>query len=306
MESSNNELSFSAALITVLICIIFGANYVAAKVALAGMGIFTLAALRFTIAAVAIALWAKATGQTFTLKKGQFHQIIILTFIFTMQLSLFYLGISKTSATHATLVSNFLPFFVLFLAHFFIPGDRITIRKFTGILLGFAGIVFIFLEREKGTPDIKTGDLIIFVSAFVWACNAVYVKRIINTFHSFQLVLYPMIFSLPLFFFEALLWDEKKLFNVNLAVLTSLFYQSIITAAFGFVAWNRLLKDHGATSLHSFIFIIPLAGVFFGRLLLYEPITYNIFFALILIVSGILVVHLKPVATPAFPLGRGL
>ncbi|MBU0544189.1 MAG: DMT family transporter [Proteobacteria bacterium] len=306
MKPSNTELSFSAALITVFVCIIFGANYVAVKVGLAGMGIFTSAAIRFAIAAVAIALWAKATGQTFTLKKGQFNQIIILTFIFTAQLSLFYLGMSRTSATHATLVSNFLPFFILFLAHFFIPGDRITIRKLTGILLGFAGIVFIFLEKEKGAPDLKTGDIIIFTAAFIWACNTVYVKRIINNFHSFQLVLYPMIFSVPLFFLEAFLWDEKKLFNINMAVLASLFYQSIITAAFGFVVWNRLLKNYGATSLHSFIFIIPLAGVLFGRLLLYEPITCNILFALILITSGILVVHLKPVATPVFPLGRGL
>ena len=305
MKPSNTEISFSAAQLTVFLCIIFGANYVAVKVGLAGMGIFTSAALRFTIAAMAIALWAKTTGQTFTLKKGQFHQIIILTFIFTIQLSLFYLGMSKTSATHATLVSNFLPFFILFLAHFFIPGDIITIRKFTGILLGFAGIVFIFLEKEKGTPDIRIGDIIIFTASFIWACNTVYVKRIINNFHSFQLVLYPMVFSVPLFFLEAYLWYKKMVFNFNLAVLDYLFYQSIITAAFGFVAWNRLLKKHGATSLHSFIFIIPVAGVFFGRLLLYEPITCNIFIALILIASGILIVHLKPVVTPVFPLGRG-
>jgi len=305
MKPSNTEITFSAAKLTVFLCIIFGANYVAVKVGLAGMGIFTSAALRFAIAGVAIALWAKSTGQTFTLKKGQFHQIIILTLIFTIQLSLFYLGMSKTSATHATLVSNFLPFFILFLAHFFIPEDRITIRKFAGILLGFAGILFIFLEKEKGTPDIRIGDIIIFAASFIWACNTVYVKRIINNFHSFQLVLYPMIFSVPLFFLEAFLWDKKMVFNLNLAVLASLFYQSIITAAFGFVAWNRLLKEHGATSLHSFIFIIPVAGVLFGRILLYEPITSNILFALILIASGILIVHLKPVITPVFPLGRG-
>ena len=306
MIPSNNELSFSAALVTVFLCIIFGANYVAVKIGLAGMGVFTSAALRFTIAASAIALWAKLTGRSFSLKKGQAHQISILTIIFTVQLSLFYLGMSRTSATHATLVSNFLPFFILFLAHFFIPGDRMTFRKTAGILLGFSGIVLIFLEKEQGASEFKTGDIIILTASFIWACNTVYVKRIINDFHSFHLVLYPIAFSVPFLFIEAFLWDEKMLFNLNFKILASLFYQSIITASFGFVVWNKLLKNFGATSLHSFIFIIPISGVFFGGLLLYEPITYQIISALILIASGILVVQLKPAVTPVFPLGRGL
>jgi len=306
MKPSNNELSFSAALFTVFLCIIFGANYVAVKIGLAGMGVFTSAALRFTIAASAIALWAKLTGRSFLLKKGQAHQISILTIIFTVQLSLFYFGISRTSATHATLISNFLPFFILFLAHFFIPGDRITLRKTAGILLGFSGIVLIFLEKEQGASEFKTGDIIILTVSFIWACNTVYVKRIINDFHSFHLVLYPIIFSVPFLFIEAFLWDEKMLFNLNFMILASLFYQSIVTASFGFVAWNNLLKNYGATALHSFIFIIPISGVFFGGLLLYEPITYQIISALILIASGILVVQLKPAVTPVFPLGRGL
>jgi len=306
MKPSNNELSFSAALFTVFLCIIFGANYVAVKIGLAGMGVFTSAALRFTIAASAIALWAKLTGRSFLLKKGQAHQISILTIIFTVQLSLFYFGISRTSATHATLISNFLPFFILFLAHFFIPGDRMTLRKTIGILLGFSGIVLIFLEKEQGASEFKTGDIIILTVSFIWACNTVYVKRIINDFHSFHLVLYPIVFSVPFLFIEAFLWDEKMLFNLNFMILASLFYQSIITASFGFVAWNNLLKNYGATALHSFIFIIPISGVFFGGLLLYEPITYQIISALILIASGILVVQLKPAVTPVFPLGRGL
>lgn len=181
-----------------------------------------------------------------------------------------------------------------------------TLRKTAGILLGFSGIVLIFLEKENGASGLKTGDIIIFTTSFIWACNTVYVKRIINGFHSFQLVLYPMALSVPFFFIEALIWDERMLFNFGPGVFSSLIYQSIITASFGFVAWNKLLKNFGATSLHSFIFIIPVAGVFFGGLLLYEPITYQIISALILIASGILVVQLKPAATTVFPLGRGL
>ena len=71
-------------------------------------------------------------------------------------------------------------------------------------------------------------------------------------------------------------------------------YQSLVTASFAFVAWTYMLQRYGATSLNSFIFIMPVAGVFFGGLLLDEPITMKITAALVLIAAGILVVHLKP------------
>jgi drug/metabolite transporter (DMT)-like permease len=103
-----------------------------------------------------------------------------------------------------------------------------------------------------------------------------------------------MIFSIPFFFLEAFLWDESMIIRVNPSVLAALFYQVFITASFGFVAWNTLLKKYGAVSLHSFVFIMPISGVLLGGLVLGEPITLNLLAALLFITSGILVVHLKP------------
>ena len=51
---SNQDLSFPAAFFTVCLCTLFGANAVAIKISLAGLGVFTTAGLRFGIAAVAI------------------------------------------------------------------------------------------------------------------------------------------------------------------------------------------------------------------------------------------------------------
>ena len=80
---------------------------------------------------------------------------------------------------------------------------------------------------------------------------------------------------------------------VDREVVFSLMYQGFLTASFGFVAWNYLLRKYGAVSLHSFIFLMPIAGVFLGGIVLGEPITYNILLALLLIASGILVVNSK-------------
>ena len=213
---------------------------------------------------------------------------------------------SKTNASRGTLLINLQPFFVLLLAHHFIPGDRITKKKVLGLFLGFTGMSFVFLGKKTVNADIQIGDVFILIMAFLWACNTVYTKRIISAFDPFQIVLYPMIFSVPFFFLSGFLWDSPIISHIDLKVLGSLLYQGLITASFGYVIWNYLLQKYGAVSLHSFIFIMPISGVFLGGLILGEPITANIILALLLIVSGILVVNSKTKKyAPLFP-SRGI
>ena len=90
-------------------------------------------------------------------------------------------------------------------------------------------------------------------------------------------------------------------------IIGSLLYQSLITASFGFIVWNSLLQRYGAVALHSFIFIMPVAGVLLGGLVLDEPITINIITALLLIVTGILTIHYRQKKQiPSYPLSRNI
>ena len=93
-QPSNEELTFGAGLFTVFLCILFGSNAVAIKITFFGLGVFTTAAIRFGVAAVVIFVWAKFTGRTIALKKGQLRQVLVYSSLFTIQLSLFYLGLS--------------------------------------------------------------------------------------------------------------------------------------------------------------------------------------------------------------------
>ena len=171
---------------------------------------------------IAIFLCAIATKRPLLLKKGQAHQLLILSLLFTVQLGLFYLGLSKTSASRGTLMINLQPFFVLLLAHYFIPGDQTTKKKILGLLMGFSGMVLVFLGKEGVTTDVQIGYLMILVTAFFWACNTVYTKRIISSFFPFQIVLYPMIFSIPCFFLAGYFLDTEMVAFMDAKVLFSL------------------------------------------------------------------------------------
>jgi drug/metabolite transporter (DMT)-like permease len=307
MASENIDMTLLPGIFIVFLTVLFGGNAVAIKLTLMGMGPLTSAGLRFALAAAAIAGWAHVTGRPFRLQAGQLPQVLIVSAGFTAQLCLFYLGMDRTYASRGVLISNLLPFFVLGLSHFFIPGERITWPKLVGMVLGFGGVVYMFLDAGAGLGSLHNGDPIILMAVAIWAGNVVYTKRIINDFSAFHLVLYPMIFAVPIFLSAAYLWDGRMIFNLDATVIGAYFYQSLVTAAFGFVAWNTMLQRYGASTLHVFVFMMPIAGVVFSGLLLKEPITPRLLLALALIASGILLVHLNPKKpTFSFPLGRGL
>ncbi|MBU8848663.1 MAG: DMT family transporter [Desulfobacterales bacterium] len=296
---NNDDLTVKASVLTVFICILFGANPVAIKFSLTGLGSFTAAGIRFAIAAIVIFIWSRHKKISLKLNQKQLGQMLILSAIFVVQLSCFYLGLGKTTASHGALISNALPFIVLVLAHFFIPGDTISFKKVVGITLGFIGVIFLFFDEQDLTGDLMTGDLIILAAIFLWSSSAVFVKRIISEYNAVQITIYPMIFGVPLFFLGGFLWDDQMIRMINPTIIKALLYQSIVTASFGFIAWNTLLQKFGATALHSFIFIMPLAGVLFGVLLLGETITLHLVISIIFIVTGVIIVNLRRKKHPA-------
>ena len=303
----NQTMTMLPGIFIVFLTVVFGANAVAIKLALKGIGPLTTAGLRFALAAAAIACWARFTGRPFGIKTGQFSQLLIVSTAFTLQLALFYLGLERTYASRGVLISNLLPFFVLFLSHWFIPGERITLKKFGGIVLGFAGVVVMFSGSSIEPGTLHIGDLLILTAVTIWSCNVVYTKRIINDFHPFHLVLYPMVFAFPLFLCAGCFLDHRMFFDLSSVVIGAYLYQSLVSAAFGFVAWSTMLKRYGASTLHAFVFLMPIAGVVFSGLILNEPITSNLIVALALIAAGIAMVHLRPKRPVfTFPLGRGV
>lgn len=307
MTSNNTDMTLLPGVYIIFLTVIFGANTVAIKLTLTGMGPLTCAGLRFALAAAAIACWAGLTRRSFRIHADQVGRLLLVSIGFTVQLCLFYLGLERTSASHGVLISNLLPFFVLFLSHRFIPGERITLKKLLGIMLGFIGVAIMFTGGHGFSESLQSGDPFILIAVIVWSFNVVYTKRIINDFLPFHLVIYPMIVSAPVFLTAGWLWDKPMMSNLNAVVIGAYVFQSLVSAAFGFVAWSAMLKKYGASTLHAFVFIMPIAGVVFSGLILREPITPNLIVAMVLIAAGILMVHVSPRwPTFTFPLGRGL
>jgi drug/metabolite transporter (DMT)-like permease len=220
--------------------------------------------------------------------------MLILGVIFYFQLSLFYLGLSRTTASHGTLIANILPFVVLVLAHFFIKEEPVSIKKVAGLILGFCGVLLLFGDAGQMEQEVMLGDLFVLAAVIIWGGNAIYTKRIIGSFHPFQITLYPLAVAAPLFLTTALFLDREMVSYVDASILGSLAYQTFVTASFGLIGWMMMIKRYGATTLHSFIFIMPISGVFCGVVMLGEPLTKNLIGSILLVTVGLIVVNRSP------------
>ena len=290
-QKENRELSLKASLLTVFLTILFGANAAAVKISFAGVGVFSTAGLRFGFAAVAIFLWAVCTGLSLRITLKQARSLFVISLLFTVQIALFYIGLDKTTASHTTLIVNLLPFIVLILAHYFIPGEPVTFRKTVGILFGFFGVLLLVFDKEGASADIRTGDFIVLISVSLWGINAVYIKKVIASIHPVLVTLYPMFMAAPCLLLAGYLYDGEMVRYIDLPIVLALFYQSFVTASFGYIAWNTLVREYGTSMVHSFVFLVPISGVFFGVFLLGEPVTSSLLGSIILIVIGIIVIN---------------
>jgi drug/metabolite transporter (DMT)-like permease len=70
-------------------------------------------------------------------------------------------------------------------------------------------------------------------------------------------VFYQLLFSIPLFALGAPMWDAAMVLRVNLEIVAAIVFQALITTAFAFVAWTRLMQIYGAVALQSVCLFDP-------------------------------------------------
>lgn len=116
-----------------------------------------------------------------------------------------------------------------------------------------------------------------------------------------------MVFAPPVLLAEGWLWDGVMIDFINAPIAAAMVYQSLICAAIGFVAWNHLLRRFGASTLHSFVFIMPISGVMAGDLVLKEPQTIYLVAGALLAAAGIGIVNRNPKrSAPVYPADKTL
>jgi drug/metabolite transporter (DMT)-like permease len=282
-------LSPSTALFVVFLFLLWGGNVVAVKVGLRGLPPLSMAGLRFILAGVLLAVWMHLQNIPFDLDRREVFHHTLNGLSFTVQIALFYIGVKHTSASHASLLINSNPFFVLLLAHFFVAGDRLTPQKVVGLSLAFFGVLFLFADQLGGGGFL--GNSLVAASAALLGARIVYVKRLIATIEPSQVVFWQMVVGVPLFFWAGWLAEGGRPWHFSPEVTASVLFQGIVVAGFCFLASTTLLRRHNPSTLSAYSFLVPLSGVALSHLILGDPLTRNLLLSSVLVVFGIVLVN---------------
>jgi drug/metabolite transporter (DMT)-like permease len=276
--------------LVLLLALFWGVNTVFLKISLRDIPPLAAAGFRFLIGMLVILFWAASHRIQLMPQKGEFLPLLFLSVIFTMQIGLFNLGTKFTSAAHATILINTHPFFTAAMAHFFIPGDELNIRKIFGLVVA-SGVLIIFRDNIELQMSYLFGDLLVLISGFLLGSLNVLTKRLVQYINSYRLLVWEMLLSLPIFLGLSFFWEGIDNYYFTYPALIAILYQGLVVGGFCFVAWTLILKRHSPSKLSVLFFATPLFGVLLSVIFLHEPITWNLAFGAVFVTVGIYIVN---------------
>jgi drug/metabolite transporter (DMT)-like permease len=269
----------------------WGLNQVAVKLANVGFNpVFSVLA-RSALAGLLVLVWCRYRRIDLFRRDGTLWAGILAGVLFGAEFALIFMGLDYTSAARGALMINTMPFWVLLGAHF-VLGEHMTVRKFVGLLLAFAGVVLVFVdELSLPGPDAIIGDLMCLAAGALWGATTLVIKGSrLATASAEKTLLYQLGVS-ALFVAPFVTLAGPVLRDVGVVPVGSIIFQSVFIVAFTYVLWFWLVRRYPASGLSSFAFLTPAFGVLMGGLLLNEPLSVNIFVALALIGAGIVIVN---------------
>lgn len=282
----------------VLLTFSWGLNQVAIKVSNTGYNPMLIVLVRSAIGGGLVYLWCRRRGIPLMQRDGTLLPGIAAGALFGAEFVLMYVGLDYTSAARGALMVATMPFFVLVGGHFLL-GERITLAKFLGLVLAFAGVVLIFSDDlSLPGPMAVWGDLLCLGAGAFWAVTVLVIKgtRLAQA-SAEKTLLYQLLVSV-LFVAPLVPLSGPLLRDATWIATASVAYQAVFVVAVTYVLWFWLMRSYPASSLSSFTFLTPAFGVLLSGLLLNEPLSLRIFAALALIAAGLYLVNRPGRAAP--------
>ena len=292
-DNVTRRLDAIATAIMVMLCLSWGFNQVATKLAIHDIPPLTQVTIRSIVAALLIAGWCKLRGIAIFKRDGTLAAGLISGILFSGEFILVYQGLVYTTATRGTLFLYLSPFFVVLGTRIVLPVDRFHPAQWLGLALSFAGMALAFgLPTPALDPRQMLGDVMMVGAALFWAATTLLTKAsALNRVSAEKMMLYQLVVSAPIMAAAAWLAGERMPQAPSALALGALTYQTVWVVSITFVIWYALVKRYSANRLSAFTFLAPLFGVAAGHLVLGEPLTLAFIAAVALVAAGLMLVN---------------
>ncbi len=274
----------------VLLGLIWGSSFFNIKIATYSYAPITLALVRVIFASVPLILlcrFKKIKIEAFS-KEWRDYALIGLCNI-AIPFILIAIGTSKINSYLAAMLMSTTPLSGTILAHFFTKNEKMNIFKVMGILIGFSGILFLFLDKIIINNSNYIFALITILGSTFYSIGGILTIRIKNKGNenvTTSTTIWSFIFLFPM----ALILEKPWLATPTLESTFSLLYLGVVATGLAWLIRFRILSVNGLVFQTQVAYLIPIFGVFFGYFLMDEVITWRVLISLSIIILGIYIV----------------
>lgn len=269
---------------------VWGATFLLIELALDGITPLWLAAARIAFAAaLTVMVWRMRGGRLFLSPQTNWPAIAAIGALSSaMPFMLLSWGQQYVTTGFAGVCMAGVALILLPLAHVFLPGERMTLRRFVGFAIGFAGVM-VLLGGEAMTPTgaalEPVGQLACLAAAGCYAVSSVVMRRL-PPVDPIGLAAVPLMFGTALV--VPLAWSiEGPPPLPDLRTLGILAVLGLLPTAGANLLRVLVIRTAGPVFMSLTNYQVPLWSVTLGVVFLGEPLRHSLLLALVLILAGV-------------------
>lgn len=265
---------------------LMGSSFAVVKIGLPYSSPLLLAAVRFILAGVIMAVLVMALKRPHPTTKEHWIRVLIIgAFQTAGVMGCIFLSLRTITASESSILTFTNPLLVVVFATIF-SHARYKLYQWVGVLSGIVGVAI----TMGAQIEYRIGILFGILSAVFWATSTLLAKKWGALFDTWVLSAYQMLFGGILLLLGSFAL-EKSFFILTSNSLLILLWLSIMSSIVQFAVWYYLLQksDPGKTS--AFLFLAPFFGVVTGWILLGEPLYPSLIVGGLFIIMGIYLVN---------------
>ena len=282
----------------VFVCLLWGTTYLAIRIALETIPPLLMGGVRYLTAGLLMIAVLAVRGERLPGLRA-WPALMILGFLMIGfgNGGVVWAELTVPSGMTAVLVAMS-PFWMVGIDAITPHGERLTMRRVAGLIIGFSGIVMLVWPEirvgEGGRPFL-VGVLASQIACFGWALGSTYSRRRGHTDARDENVLvtaaYEMLFGGFFLFLAGSVHGEFASFTFNTRTAIALAYLIVFGAICGFAAYAYALKHLPVATVSLYAYVNPVIAVALGTLILKEPFNVRLGIAAAVVLVGMSLVR---------------
>src|SRR4030042_5608655 len=278
-----------------IICLIWGSTWLAIRIGLDSLTPLFSCGTRFLIASLFIYTIMRFRGvklQTDAKSIKLYIVMGILSFVFPFGLVYWAEQFIASGLTSVLFAVH--PFFVIVWSRIISPEHKVGPYQVLGVVLGFLGILVIFLE---GLSINLTEDfwamVAVIASGIMQAWIAVFMKKHGNYLHPLSMNLVPIFLAGISLVFISFVFEDRTSWVFDNGAVFSILYLAFFGTVTTFTIFYWLLKRISVVIISLTSFITPIIAVILGLLILNEKFSGQTLMGSSLVLIGILFANFR-------------